>query len=329
MLSNYRRLLWAYPRSYRRQHGAEIVTTLLEMAEARGGRPPVGEALHLVACGIRQRFRVPRRPFALVAAVLTALVLGALGSVAGTWLGWQTAASAPSTAEAKALGAAASSRPGSVSVERWKSAMGGPGVNTEVYGGGVFDPARVRAALAADGWRITRFDQTDAKVIVDFTTTPWTTTPERELIFAATRRGLTLHGTAAAAGDRRHADLDSMSLDVTVDPTGAIRPLTIAGLLAGALAGWMVSAALARRTRFVPGAVALAAAGVPAFVAYGRTYQVMIYDTHAPDQYVTDALGDHVPPALLLAGTVIGVLAVMATLVIGPRRRPEPNPIGA
>ncbi len=31
---HYRRLLWAYPGPYRRRHGAEIVTTLLDMAES-------------------------------------------------------------------------------------------------------------------------------------------------------------------------------------------------------------------------------------------------------------------------------------------------------
>ena len=61
----YRRLLWAYPRSYRDHRGAEILTTLLEMAE--DGRKP---GVHLVLAGLRQRFRLPaRRPLAWVAAL--------------------------------------------------------------------------------------------------------------------------------------------------------------------------------------------------------------------------------------------------------------------
>src|SRR5262245_26491830 len=104
----FRRLLWAYPGDYRRRHGAEIVTTLLEMAEAGQSRLSVGPALHLVACGIRQRFRLPRRPFPVLAAVLAAVALGALGAVSGTWLGWQTAAPVPSVGDAGALSSAAS-----------------------------------------------------------------------------------------------------------------------------------------------------------------------------------------------------------------------------
>src|ERR1700712_2359521 len=89
--ARYQRLLWAYPRAYRSRHGAEMVTTLLEMAEAGGGR---GQAAHLVLCGLRQRFRLPAgRPLAWLGAVLAAVVLGAFGAAGGTWLGWQPAAS--------------------------------------------------------------------------------------------------------------------------------------------------------------------------------------------------------------------------------------------
>ena len=94
----YRRLLWAYPSDYRRRHGAEIVTTLVEMAEGGGSRPSLGTTLHLAACGLRQRFRLPaRRPFAVAAAVLTAIVLGALGAAGGTWLGCRRPPTCPPT----------------------------------------------------------------------------------------------------------------------------------------------------------------------------------------------------------------------------------------
>jgi hypothetical protein len=49
MFLRYRRLLWAYPRAYRNHRGAEMITTLMEMAEA-GCRPSRGQALHLVLC---------------------------------------------------------------------------------------------------------------------------------------------------------------------------------------------------------------------------------------------------------------------------------------
>ena len=68
---HFQRLLRAYPRSYRDRRGAEILTTLLEMAE--DGRRP---GLHLVLSGLRQRFKLPAgRPLAWVAALLAAAVL--------------------------------------------------------------------------------------------------------------------------------------------------------------------------------------------------------------------------------------------------------------
>jgi len=36
--ARYRRPLWAYPGHYRRRHGDEIVTTMLDQAEAGHGR---------------------------------------------------------------------------------------------------------------------------------------------------------------------------------------------------------------------------------------------------------------------------------------------------
>ena len=49
----YRRLLLAYPGGYRRRHGDEIITTLLELAEAGGGRWQGWQLLAggLTACG--------------------------------------------------------------------------------------------------------------------------------------------------------------------------------------------------------------------------------------------------------------------------------------
>src|SRR5690349_5611077 len=82
----YQRLLHAYPRAYRHRHGAEIVTTLLEMAPPGQRRPKPAEVWHLVASGLRQRFRVPaHRPLAVLAAVLALLAGGALGAAAGSW----------------------------------------------------------------------------------------------------------------------------------------------------------------------------------------------------------------------------------------------------
>lgn len=56
---HYRRLLLAYPGSCRRQHGTEIVTTLLEMAGPGRRRPAAGEA---TSSGWATRARRSGRP---------------------------------------------------------------------------------------------------------------------------------------------------------------------------------------------------------------------------------------------------------------------------
>jgi hypothetical protein len=88
----------------------EMVTTLLEMAEAGRSRP--GAGLHLVLAGVRQRLRLPtRRPLAWAGALVAAVVLGAFGAAAGTWAGWQTAASVSHDGELRALNAALTGMP--------------------------------------------------------------------------------------------------------------------------------------------------------------------------------------------------------------------------
>jgi hypothetical protein len=262
----YRRLLWAYPGAYRRRHGAEIVTTLLEMAEDRPGRPTAGQTLHLVACGLRQRFRLPtRRPLAWVVALLAAVALGAPGATAGTWLGWQTAARVPSWSETSVLTTAAAGLPWA-SVERWTTAMNGPGVNSTISGTGTYDAKRVRTALTADGWQITRFTEQDEKFAVEppitkinlsggrelLTLDPGTNVPAKEAQFVATKDGLTLTGgTDTVIGGAQYGvdGRTSLSLDITADDPGTVRPLTIAGLLPGLLTGWLLTSAVAYRIR--------------------------------------------------------------------------------
>jgi hypothetical protein len=342
----YRRLLWAYPGAYRRRHGAEIVTTMLDLAGDGAGRLTAGQTLHLVACGLRQRFRLPARPLAWVAAPAAAVALAAAGAVGGTWLGWQTAAPVPSWSEISVLTTAAAGLPWA-SVEPWKTAMNGPGVNSTISGTGTtYDPQRIRTALTADGWRITRFTEGDTRfavgplittgtgtfvdgrelLAIDFTKT----VPVKEAQFVATKDGLTLTGgTDTVLGGET-----SLGLDITADDTAAIRPLTIAGMLAGALAGWLLTSAVAyrirrsgRRARWVAaalGALALAGAAVPAFVAGCDTYQVMVYDTHTPNQYVAAGPADGIPAVLTAVGAALAVAALAGVLHVTSRQSHRP-----
>ena len=85
----YRRWLAAYPRAYRRDRGAEILSTLLDAAEPGRSRPAAREVALLLRYGLARRAaELGRRAF-VVAAI--AAVLGALSGIAlGSWLSWRS-----------------------------------------------------------------------------------------------------------------------------------------------------------------------------------------------------------------------------------------------
>jgi hypothetical protein len=334
---HYRRLLRAYPRGYRRRHGPEILATLLDMAEAGHGRLTAGQTAHLIACGIRQRFRLPRRVLPVVAAVLAAVLLGGFGGVAGNWLAWRAAPSVPSAAEADALTTALTGVPGSNEYP-WRTAMNGPGINTVLHGTGTYDAERVRDALIAGGWRITRFTEDTGGRIVDWGSPTEKVIPSLNVRFAAAKDGVSLTGDTDTVMGGKEYGLDGQMtarLDITTDATAAIVPMTIAGAAIGLLSGWMLTAALAYRIRSgarrgwptAAAVTALAAATVPSFVAYCEIYQVLVYDTGNPNQYIDYSLADEIPASLVLAGVPVAVLALAAVfLTAGRRGGPDPVP---
>ncbi|GGM55494.1 hypothetical protein GCM10011608_45440 [Micromonospora sonchi] len=82
---SYRRLLCAYPGSYRRERGLEILTTLLDAAEPGQVRPSRGEAAYLLVNGLRYRFVPPTwigRLAAGLVAIWAAVVLSGAGALA-------------------------------------------------------------------------------------------------------------------------------------------------------------------------------------------------------------------------------------------------------
>lgn len=71
----YRRLLIAYPKSYRLQRGDEIVTTISDQEDARGGGVRVGDLLNVIFQGIMARLRGARPVTATLSAAALALVI--------------------------------------------------------------------------------------------------------------------------------------------------------------------------------------------------------------------------------------------------------------
>jgi len=310
---HYRRLLWAYPRSYREDRGAEILTTLLEMAE--DGRRP---GLHLVLAGLRQRFKLPaRRPLAWVAALLAAAVLGGFGAAAGTWIAWRTASAIPSDRELRALNATLTGIPADAPLYHETSAQQGPSVAILTDGTADWSASRIRDTLTGAGWRITSFQESDARTMpredMD------TSVPTEFGVWTAASGGLKMHGNAQVLTGSPVTDAATYTITVWPVEPAVLRPLTIAGIVAGLLAGWLLVAALARRRLATVLATAgLAAATLPAYQFYREAYGVMAYAHGSPDPYIVDGSRGG---TLTLICAVAGMLAIVAAVIVA---RPRP-----
>ncbi|MEU8264956.1 hypothetical protein AB0C02_30620 [Micromonospora sp. NPDC048999] len=260
----YRRLLWAYPIGYRRAHGQEILAMLMDSAEPGRRVPARADVMDLVRGAVRQWFRLPVGLSPVVAAVLTAVVLGAVGAAAGSWSAWQTAAHLPSDTAAlqtaETVAGAPLAAPEIARTDHMRAAW------REVY---VFNPHEQRfpnwtieaaqARLQADGWALgpvgkpypSYRDNSPLEDVHQF--------------FQVTRDGLAL---TVYAGTTFTPDTAGTKLQTTVYPTppswepGAI----LLGWLVGAVTGWLLTgwASYRLRRRALPRRLAALALGVTA-----------------------------------------------------------------
>jgi hypothetical protein len=277
---HYRRLLLAYPGRYRRAHGAEIVTTLLEMAGDGRTRPTPSDAWHLFVSGLRQRFRLPARPLVWVATALIVLIGGGFGSAAGSWAAERTFAALPGDTALQALTRQAAGGGSEYGATRSSSPWWSPIVTGVVDNPG-WTPEVARQTLAADGWQVGVIRNLDGVAYdTDSATGAPVPIPIRGTQFDTVRDGLMMRVTGYVTADRG-------TISVTVSPadTGAMRPLTLAGILLGLTAGWLLAAAAAYRVLGQPGparrriaavlaGLAVAALVVPAFAFYVNVMRV-------------------------------------------------------
>ncbi|MER7439822.1 hypothetical protein [Micromonospora avicenniae] len=332
----YRRLLRAYPVGYRRAYGDEILATLMDSAEPGRRRPARADVVDLVRGAVRQWFRLPIGRTAVVAAVLSAVVLGAVGAGVGSWLAWQTAAELPSDTAALQT---AETVAGAPMTAPYVSRMAG---RREAFPEAhVFDPPHERqlpnwtleaaqARLRADGWTLGPVGEYTLKALDD--------KPETHVhTFQATRNG---HKLDAVAGTASPGGFTSTNVNVGIYPIppswepGAI----LVGWLAGAVTGWLLTgfATYRLRGRTLPRRLTALALGVTA-LGLAAESTTGLYKTLADYAFPDPELERFAPaynwvatsPATEHIGGALAIGVMILALAATGRRRPTVRPTAA
>jgi hypothetical protein len=235
-MTNYSVLLLAYPARFRRRHGDDLIGTMMDVAGPGGPRPM--DLCHLVIRGIGQRFRVPSG-VALVAVMSAALIAGGFSAAATSWVAAHAQDPAPSVASI--VGAV-------VPLEETDHDNDVTTADLVVAPGA--DPAAV-VNLVGDYLRN-----------VGWAVSPWVASDSVEA------RDGDLRLRAQGVGG-------SVYVYVTRAADPAYFAATVAGLVIGALAGWLFAAAFAyrivdarRRFAAVSAGTGLILLAVPAAVVY-------------------------------------------------------------
>lgn len=254
----YRRLLWAYPIDYRRAHGEEILTMLMDSAEPGRRVPARADVVDLTRGAVRQWFRLPIGRVPVVAAMLTAIVLGAMGAAAGSLLAWQTAAQLPSDTAtmrlAETVAGAPLTAPDVVRHDGWHDELRGVSVanrNEQRFRGWTVEAAQAR--LRAQGWTIGPADEDIVATYAFGKVSPLPgvdrTGPDEVVrTFLATRDDFILSAHAHAVLAPGSA---GSGVQIAVHPASpSWEPAAIlVGWLLGATAGWILTAWAAYRLR--------------------------------------------------------------------------------
>ena len=334
----YRRLLLAYPRRHRHRHGTELVTTLLEMAAPGQRRPRIGDALHLVASGLRLRFRLPAgRPIMALAALLTALTMGGFGAAAGSWLGAQTFADLPDAAGMARLTQQAGGT-GEPSLHHLRTNWHAERIQATMSAAG-WDAEQARQRFADDGWSISELTPISGSRFTAREDGTFIETPLSGSQFTAESDGLIVQVNGHVGGDVGH-----VSLDAGPRRTAAFLPLAVVGTALGVVVGWLIAATAAYRMAAAsPGrrvtaaglwGIALLALALPAVALYGNLARALrgggvdegglltVHSAFTPGEYYYP-----VGPAWLILGlSIAGLVAAVATVLVARPGEQPPQP---
>lgn len=334
----YRRLMWTYPRWYRRERGLELLTTLLDAAPPGRRRPSWADAVDLVGGGVRARLRPPRGvgSFAVVTVIaLWVALAGAAGSVLLTSYPGPPSAARAVAAATVAVPVAPRDLPGPVVhcdivCPQWDGrdavvAFDAPADRTDRVVVSYAPPAeqapaivtQARERLAAAGWQVTSL-----QVQSDGTTS-----------FDASGDGLSLGVVAWPVGSSG----ETVSIVVSKGFSGAAAAALAAGFPGGLLVGWLVATWLLQRRRRHRRArrVASTVAALPVLLVAGLTVgQALLFllakgaDGVTPNDvqiplFVLSAL-PALLPGVTVAAAVSTLLAVVITALPASRRRVTP-----
>ncbi|MEU7876346.1 hypothetical protein [Dactylosporangium sp. NPDC049140] len=297
----YRRLLLAYPAAYRRSHGTEILTTLMDGAGPGRQRPTAGEVHDILVGGLRQRFRLPAGRVMVLAALASALIAGGLGAGLGSLAGWAVAED-PGDAVVAELVTLAAGAPAEHYVTRQPEAFGlNAQAITSARTAGPPSLAAARARLEAAGWRVTPTGYDDTVL--------------------AARGGI--QATVSVDG------YGSVAVIATGVAPAVAGPLTAAGAVLGLVAGWLLAAWVGRRLRraafwwrVAVGELALLAALTLAWPTLGAWAYVTLPESRAHLFYAYAAYEVDRPLGLLtVAGLALAALAVGLSAVIQKQAR--------
>jgi hypothetical protein len=354
----YQRLLFCYPRSYRQARGDELVATLLDAAPPLRTRPSLREAGNLIGHGLRCRLGRPTSRSVVVWATLAATICGLFIASLATRLGWQTARTEPSAAEATAT--ITEVLPG-IEAPRIEATTGhfhvtkplGPDNLGELafgFGGLLNDtPARyersflrvvVSASQPIDGDRLLTIAQQRLRdagwqpsaptVLSDRCVSGCNSAAldmQRTVLIA--RRGDTVF---ALEVDHGGIDADTVMVAMYRATPRSAYLAAVAGFLLGAIAGWLLVGWVSRRTEgsetasgLVSGlfAVAILLWSLSALLGAGSAAIVVHRDPFRPWPPLWEWLGQPEFSGLFLGGSSVTLLAVV--IAAAPRRRGRPT----
>ncbi|MDG4749936.1 hypothetical protein O7630_03185 [Micromonospora sp. WMMD718] len=282
------------------------------------------------------RFSLPsRRPVAVAAVVLVAVLLGAFGAAAGSWLGNRGLTELPDTAGLAELTQRATGVDEAPVVSRQTSPHAAPVVAADIRIDTGWDAAQARQRYAAAGWSVSPVVVVDDQASVLYPGDKTITyLPSRYSHFTAESQGLVLEVSGSFVADDGIVRLSGWAAN-----SPAVPALALTGAALGLITGWLLAATMARRIRPADPAhratvkaltaTALLVLAAPAAALYLNLGHVLRPHAHTsgPIATVHSALtpGSYWPtaptwllPVLCVAGTLVAIIALALAAAAQP-----------